>query len=152
MQSDGKPCQGQGAAPHSTLPSGQVQVAVVGAHLLCLPLNHQLTDRGGRLIAATKTASQYRLYALPDGKRSGLIRVENGGAAIDCEVWELPLVEFGSFVVSIQAPLGIGRIELDDGSRVNGFICEAVAVQTARDITPFGDRRRWLAHVEHHGK
>lgn len=127
------------------LPSGQVRVAVVGAHLSGLPLNHQLTERGARLVATTRTAPHYRLYALPDGVRPGLIQVESGGAAIKCEVWELPAERFGSFVAGIPAPLGIGKLELADGSTVSGFICEGIGVAGARDITEYGGWRAWLA-------
>jgi len=127
------------------LPSGQVRVAVVGAHLSGLPLNHQLTERNARLVSTTQTAPKYRVYALPDGKRPGLIQVQEGGAAIACEVWEMPASQFGSFVAGIPAPLGIGKLELADGSMVNGFICEGIGVADAQDITEFGGWRAWLA-------
>jgi len=127
------------------LPSGQVQVAVVGAHLSGLPLNHQLTERNARLVSTTQTAPKYRFYALPDGKRPGLIQVESGGGAIACEVWEMPASQFGAFVAGIPAPLGIGKLELANGSGVNGFICEGIAVADAKDITQYGGWRTWLA-------
>ena len=127
------------------LPSGQVQVAVVGAHMKGLPLNPQLTERNARLVSTTQTAPKYRFYALPDGKRPGLIKVQQGGRAIDCEVWEMPASSFGSFVVGIAAPLGIGKLELADGSHVNGFICESIGVTDAQDITVCGGWRAWLA-------
>ena len=130
----------------SLLPGGQVRVAVVGAHLSGLPLNHQLTERNARRVSTTQTAAQYRFYALPDGKRPGLIKVDRGGAAIECEVWEMPASQFGSFVAGIPAPLGIGKLELADGSVVNGFICEGIGVADARDITEFGGWRAWLAN------
>jgi allophanate hydrolase len=129
----------------SLLPDGQVRVAVVGAHLSGLPLNFQLTERGARLVATTQTAPSYRFYALPDGKRPGLIQVADDGAAIDCEVWEMHASEFGSFVAGIPAPLGIGKLKLADGSSVNGFICEGMAVADAQDITGYGGWRAWLA-------
>ncbi|MEN6587726.1 MAG: allophanate hydrolase [Sulfuricella sp.] len=132
------------SAAVSDLPSGQVRVAVVGAHLSGLPLNWQLTQRSGRLVAGTRTAPCYRFYALPDGKRPGLVRVAEGGAAIECEVWELPVSEFGSFVAGIPAPLGIGKVELEDGGTVNGFICEGIGVADAVDITAFGGWRAYL--------
>ena len=127
------------------LPGGLVRVAVVGAHLSGLPLNSQLTERSARLVAATRTAPKYRFFALPDGKRPGLIRVADGGAAIACEVWEMPASQFGSFVSGIPAPLGIGKLELADGSVVNGFICEGIGVVDAADITEYGGWRSWLA-------
>ena len=128
-------------------PSGQVRVAVCGAHLSGLPLNGQLTSRGGRLVAATRSAPLYRFYALPGGppKRPGMIRVAAGGAAIELEVWELPATAFGSFVAGIPAPLGIGTVILEDGSAVQGFVCEAFAAEGAQDITALGSWRRFLA-------
>jgi allophanate hydrolase len=132
----------------AAVPSGQVRVAVVGAHLSGLPLNYQITSRGGRLISDTSTASCYRLYALTDGKRPGLIRVAHGGRAIDCEVWEMPATAFGSFVNGIPAPLGIGNVELFDGSHVNGFICEGVGITNAVDITDFKGWRAYLCSIQ----
>jgi allophanate hydrolase len=124
----------------------RIPVAVVGAHMKELPLNGQLTELGGRFERATQTAAHYRLYALTGGppQRPGLLRAAEGGAAIDLEVWSLPTGAFGSFVAAIPAPLGIGTIELADGSTVQGFVCEAYATATARDITAFGGWRAYL--------
>ncbi len=140
------PLGASGVLPSPEAPdAGSVRVAVVGAHLSGLPLNGQLIERGARLVAAARTAPAYRLYALPDGKRPGLIRVDGNGAAIECEVWEMPASRFGSFVAGIPAPLGIGKLELADGTMVNGFICEGIGVVDAQDITEFGGWRAWLA-------
>jgi allophanate hydrolase len=131
------------------VPSGQVRVAVCGAHLAGQPLNGQLTLRGARLVARTLTAPVYRFYALAGGPplRPGLVRVGEGeaGAAIEVEVWELPTRHFGAFVAGIPAPLGIGTTVLADGSCVPGFICEPAGVRGAQDITAFGGWRAWLA-------
>ncbi len=130
-----------------TLPSGQVRVAVCGAHLSGLPLNGQLTSRGARLVDITRTAPEYKLYALAGGPpaRPGMVRGEQGGGAIEVEIWELPAREFGSFVAGIPAPLGIGTLVLADGSTAQGFVCEAAAVAGAVDITSFGGWRGYLA-------
>jgi len=126
--------------------SGLIQVVVCGAHMSGLPLNKELTERGGRLVRACRTAPAYRLFALPGGppERPGLLRGETG-AAIEVEVWEIPVGSFGSFVGGIPAPLAIGSIELEDGRRVKGFLCEAHATKGARDITEFGGWRKYLA-------
>ncbi|MEW5791622.1 MAG: allophanate hydrolase [Pseudomonadota bacterium] len=125
------------------------RVAVCGAHMEGLPLNHELSSRGGRLISRTRTAPCYRLYALAGGppQRPGLVR-DDTGAHIALEVWELPLAHFGSFVAGIPAPLGIGTLSLEDGSTVQGFVCEAYALGDARDITEFGGWRAWLQRME----
>jgi allophanate hydrolase len=123
------------------------QVAVVGAHLSGLPLNHQLTERGARLVRRTRTAPRYRLFALPGTTppKPGMVRTHGAcGCAIDVEVWELPLGAFGSFVVGVPAPLSIGTIELDDGPAVHGFLCEAAATTGAEDISHFGGWRGYL--------
>jgi allophanate hydrolase len=40
--------------------------------------------------------------------------------------------------------LTIGKVELEDGSRVSGFICEGYGAEGARDITALGGWRRYL--------
>ena len=128
------------------LEDGHVSIAVVGAHMSGLPLNHQLTDRYARLERATETAPVYRLYSLPGGppQRPGLVRVNEGGAAISLEIWQLPRHHLGAFVSDIPPPLGIGTIELADGSTVQGFLCEGYATTGARDITHHGGWRNYL--------
>ena len=123
-----------------------IRVVVCGAHMSGLPLNHQLTDRGGRLLLATRSAAKYRLYALPGAgvRRPGMVRNDDGGA-IELEVWQLPAATFGTFVAGIPAPLGIGTIELESGDLVQGFVCENYATQGAEDITHHGAWRRYLA-------
>ncbi|MEG3974247.1 hypothetical protein QT970_06455 [Microcoleus sp. herbarium8] len=54
------------------------------------------------------------------------------------EVWELSIAALGRFVAQIKRPLGIGRLMLEDGSTVQGFLCESYAVAGAIDISHFG--------------
>jgi allophanate hydrolase len=142
MGATGQPLPAPSSQPEREKP-GHVRIAVCGAHLSGLPLNGQLTRRRGRLVKVTRTAPSYRLYALPDGKRPGLLR-QAPGAAIEVEVWELPVAEFGGFVAEIPAPLGIGSLELEDGECVQGFLCEAYAVADALDITGHGGWKSYL--------
>lgn len=129
------------------IPQGYIEVAVCGAHLSGMPLNSQLTERNSQLICATHTAEKYRFYALAGGPpyRPGLIRDEQQGAAIEVEVWAMPLAAFGSFMQGIPAPLGIGSVELADGRWVNGFICEPFAIASAEEITELASWRRFIA-------
>jgi allophanate hydrolase len=124
-----------------------VRVAVVGAHLSGLPLNHQLTGRGARLEKPARTTARYRLFALPGTTppKPGLVRDADNGSVIDVEVWRLPVAEYGSFVAGIPSPLGIGRVELDDGEWVQGFLCESWAVNGAEEISHLGGWRAYLA-------
>lgn len=126
-----------------------ISVAVCGAHMEGLPLNHQLTDRGAHLLSKTRTAETYKFFALSGGPpfRPGLVRVAEGGASIELEVWAVPAEHFGSFVAGIPSPLGIGKVLLEDGTLVSGFICEPHAVTAARDITSMGSWRRYLTSI-----
>jgi allophanate hydrolase len=121
-------------------------VAVCGAHMEGLPLNQQLTSRNAVLVSRTRTAPKYKFYALPGGPphRPGLVRVVSGGASVEVEVWSVPTALFGSFVAGIPAPLGIGKVELESGEQVAGFLCESHAATTATDITALGSWRRYL--------
>lgn len=125
-----------------------VRVAVVGAHLSGMPLNTQLTERGAVLVGEAKTSADYRLYALPHTTppKPGMVRVATGqGAPIALEVWSMPASQYGSFVALIPSPLGIGTLTLEDGSSVQGFVCEAEALKGAEDISRHGGWRAWMA-------
>ena len=89
-----------------------IRIAVCGAHMSGLPLNHQLTNIGGELVMQTTTAPYYQLYKLAGftPARPGLLR-EQQGTAIAVEVWEIPIRDYGTFVTGIPSPLSIGTIE-----------------------------------------
>jgi allophanate hydrolase len=113
-----------------------------------MPLNHQLIERGASLSEVTTTSADYKLFALPDATppKPGLLRVQPaGGAAIQVEIWNMPLSEYGSFVSLIPSPLGIGTLTLIDGRSVQGFLCEPCALNGAQDITHWGG---WRAYVQ----
>ncbi|WP_433828825.1 allophanate hydrolase [Actinoplanes sp. CA-015351] len=128
-----------------TIPTDDVMtLAVVGLHLRGEPRNNELLDRGGRLLRTTRTASCYRLYQLSSGA-PGLVRATGSdtdeGASIEVELWQLPASKVGGFLAGIPAPLALGRLELEDGAQVTGFLCEAYAVNGAPDITASGGWR-----------
>ena len=120
----------------------QVVLAVVGAHLRGLPLNPQLLERGARFVRQCRTAHSYRLYDLQGSvpRKPGLVRVPDRGVAIEVELWQMPVAEFGDFVQNVPPPLSIGTIVLETGERVKGFLCEASALTGAADIS---DHRGW---------
>lgn len=131
-------------------PPGCIPIAVVGAHLAGQPLNWQLTERGARRLAVTRTDRSYRLYALADTKppKPGLIYEPGfGGSGIEVEVWAMPEEAVGSFLNSIPPPLALGTVRLADGSAVKGFLCEPAAVQGAREITHLGGWRRFVQQM-----
>ncbi|GAB2802433.1 allophanate hydrolase [Halomonas shantousis] len=129
---------------------GMLDLVVCGAHLDGLPLNHQLTRRGATKVASTHSSPHYRLYALAGGPpaRPAMVRDDQDGAAIELEVWRLPIDSVGSFLDGIPAPLGLGQVELEGGEWKCGFICSAGALEMdgpAEDVTRFGGWRGWIA-------
>jgi allophanate hydrolase len=146
----GWPLPVPGADHASAEPEGFLSMAVVGAHLSGQPLNRQLTERGGRLVRTARTAPHYRLYALPGTQppKPGLVRVEDGrGVQIEIEVWALPIETVGSFIAGVGSPLAIGTVDLDDGVRVHGFLCEGHAAANAQDISSYGGWRGYLSRA-----
>lgn len=117
-------------------------VAVCGLHMRGFPLEKQMIEHGAVFIREAKTAPQYKMIKLSSHpSKPGLIRLNEPGASIEVEVWEMPLSQFGSFVSLIPSPLGIGKVELEDGSEIPGFICEASADKKAEDISDTGGWR-----------
>ncbi|RKE21214.1 allophanate hydrolase [Streptomyces sp. TLI_171] len=123
-----------------------VRLAVFGAHLTGQPLNGQLTALGGRFVSEVRTAPGYRLYALDTvPPKPGLVRVEGDGAAVAGELWELPAAGLGGLLAGLPHPMALGPVDLADGSRAPGFLCEPAALTGAADITAAGS---WLAHLD----
>lgn len=131
------------AAPDSAA-ENEIALAVCGAHMSGMALNHELTSRGGRLLEATRTAPRYRLYALAGGPphRPGLLRMDKG-AKIELEVWALPKSAVGAFLEGIPSPLSIGTVQLENGSSAHGFLVETSGVKGADDITDLGSWRKF---------
>ncbi|WP_323161586.1 allophanate hydrolase [Pseudomonas fluorescens] len=132
--------------PNNPARHDRARLVVCGAHLDGLALNGQLRQRGARLIEATYSSKDYKLYALAGGPplRPGMLRVAEGGVSIAVEVWELPSSELGSFLTGIPAPLGLGKVQLADGRWESGFICEPYGLEGATDISHLGGWRAYL--------
>ena len=133
--------------PDEKINSAPIQLVVVGAHMSGMPLNHQLTAIGARLVRSTTTSANYNLFALADTDpaKPGLLRVAPEiGKEIDVEVWALAPASFAVFVSAIPSPLGIGTIMLSDGTTAKGFLVESIAVEAAENITRFGGWRRYI--------
>ncbi|GAA4699076.1 allophanate hydrolase [Phytohabitans rumicis] len=126
------------------VPPGSTLLAVAGAHLSGLPLNHQLVGGGARLAFRARTAAGYRLYRLPGPglPRPGLVRTGDGPAGgIAVEVWQVPHQAVGQLLDTLPGPLGLGGITLDDGTTVAGFLAAEHGVRDATDITASGGWR-----------
>ena len=130
-------------------PASEVVLAVVGAHLRGLPLHPKLTQRHARFIRQDRTAPCYRLYALANSTppKPGLVRVTDGGAGIEVELYGLDLAALGSLLAEVPAPLAIGTILLENGEAVKGFLCEPAGLSGALDITTHGGWRAYLGSL-----
>ena len=114
------------------------------------PLNHQLTAAGAFLIEASRTAPEYRLYALRGTvpAKPGLVLDREGGAAIEVEVWAVPEGQLGSFCAGVPPPLAIGTCTLESGRQVKSFVCEPWALADAEEITALGGWRAFVGRKE----
>jgi allophanate hydrolase len=136
--------------PAAEPPTGCVMMAVVGAHLAGQQLNWQLTARKARLVRSLKTQPDYRLYSLPDSvpKKPGLVYSPGfAGPGIEVEVWAMPEDTVGSFLEGIPAPLSLGTVRLEDGTKVKGFLCEPAGIDRAEEISSLGGWREYLRIV-----
>lgn len=126
--------------------SESVDLLVCGAHMKDLALNHQLIELGANFKQRTTTSEHYSLYCLAGGPplRPGLVRHSNQGQKIEVEIWRVPKKQLGSLLMQIPHPLGLGRVEIDSGDWVTGFICEGIGIEGATDITQTGGWRYYL--------
>lgn len=144
--------KGVAQSPLAPLPANsgdEIPIAVVGAHLSGMALNGELKALNAKLVEATKTAPDYKLYALQTTPpKPGMLRVEAGsGASIELEIWSLSSSAFGRFVNAIPAPMAIGTIRLADGRSLKGFLVEPEVLGGARDITAYGGWRKFMAEA-----
>jgi allophanate hydrolase len=131
-------------APTAGEPAG-IPLLVVGAHRAGQPLHHQLSSCGARGLGVVRTAPTYRLYALAtEPPKPGLVRVREGGVAVEGELWALPPAQLGSFLAALPSPMALGQVTLEHGREVVGFLCEPAALEGAPDISEHGS---WLAYL-----
>lgn len=130
-------------------PSGRIPLLVCGAHMEGLALHWQLVERGAVLRDRTRTAPLYRMFAMPATDtippRPAMVHDAGTGTSIEVEIWELEPAAFGDFVSRIPAPLGVGKVTLESGIEVPGFVAEPRALDGALEITSYGGWRAWLA-------
>ncbi|UGQ12553.1 allophanate hydrolase [Yinghuangia sp. ASG 101] len=133
--------------PHTGWGPPGLPLAVFGAHLTGQPLNPQLTALGARFLRPVRTAPHYRMVALPGTPpRPGLLRLppDGHGHSITGELWALPAAGLGRLLASLPEPMALGRVSLDDGNTVTGFLCEPHAARDAPDISAHQDWRAYL--------
>ncbi|WP_415397634.1 hypothetical protein [Sulfurimonas sp. CS5] len=123
-----------------------IELAVCGAHMRGLPLNHQLIELGATFVKKTATAKGYRLFNVPEKTppRPGMVRDVSSEYSLELEVWSIPLENFGAFMVQVASPLCIGSVILEDESLVYGFLCESDYLKEAEEISSYGGWKIYL--------
>ncbi|AIQ44188.1 allophanate hydrolase [Paenibacillus sp. FSL R5-0912] len=128
----------EGAADETASP-GMMTLAVCGLHMRGFPLEKQMLEHGARFWREARTAPCYELVKLQTvPPKPGLLRQAEGGGSVELELWRMPAESLGAFASLIPAPLGLGRVVLEDGREVTGFICEGYAAAGAENITAYG--------------
>jgi allophanate hydrolase len=96
-------------------------------------------------VRKTTTSPSYGLYDLHGGPpyRPGLVKDPANGRTVELEVWRIPEDKLGPFIKNIPSPPGLGKIKLNDGSEVIGFICEPYIIGISEDITDYGGWRNF---------
>ena len=109
----------------------------------------ELVALGARSVGPAVTAPIYRLVALPGPgvPRGGIVAVGAGGHAIEVELHEVPTAALGDLLMTLPAPLALGRVRLHDGSRDHealGMVCTS-APADAVDVSAWGSWPAYLA-------
>jgi allophanate hydrolase len=121
-----------------------IDVLVVGAHLSGLPLHPRIRRHGALPQGVVRTAPGYTLVALADAlNRPGMIRDTSTEASVVGELWRVPPTALSDLLLEAAAPLGLGRVILEDGREVIGYLCDATAT-VGKTVVPNGD---WRAFV-----
>lgn len=100
---------------------------------------------GARFVSEARTAPRYQLYSIGD-VHPGMVPVDDGGASVAGEVYELDLVHLERLVAGEPPGLGIGVVELAGGDRRLGVFWVADDLPaTALDISEYGGWRAYRA-------
>jgi hypothetical protein len=124
--------------------SPPVLLAVNGTLMRGLELNPNLVEIGATFVREAKTEPCYRLWSIND-RHPGMVRVHEGGVAIDVEVWAVPAEGVASVLLGEPSGLSIGRVRLLDGGEVLGVLAEPVLCEGQFEITRHGGWRNYIA-------
>ncbi len=104
---------------------------------------------GHRFLGAARTAPRYRFFSVRD-EFPALWPVDEGGASIDGELYEVPLaVVRDSFMPAEPPELELGVLELADGSSALVVLLRRSAYQAGGliDISGYGGWRAYRARM-----
>ncbi len=125
-------------------PTETVCLAVNGTLMRGLGLNGNLLTLGAMFIRETKTATVYRLWSI-ENRYPAMQRVQQGGAAIALELWQVPVSGLATLLQKEPPGLCIGKVQLANGEEVLGVVAEAIACEGQTEITQWGGWRAYTA-------
>jgi hypothetical protein len=118
--------------------------AVNGTLMRGLELNGNLLAVGATFVRDATTEPAYRLWSIDD-RHPAMLRVREGGAAIEVEIWKVPLAGFSTILLQEPPGLCIGKVRLSDGEVVLGVLGEPILCENKKEITQWGG---WRAYTE----
>jgi len=121
-----------------------VLLAVNGTLMRGLELNPNMLAVGAAFVREAKTQPVYRLWSIND-RHPAMVRVSEGGAVVDVEVWAVPPSGLASILLKEPPGLSIGKLTLADGEEVLGVLGELVLCEGQKEITEFGGWRNYIA-------
>src|SRR5439155_5149039 len=115
-------------------------LAVNGTLMRGLELNGNLRAAGATFVREARTAPVYRLWSIGH-RHPAMIRIPAGGAAIAVAIWSVPAGGLTSILQQKPPGLGIGKVQLDDGSEELGVLGESILCEGQREISRCADGR-----------
>ena len=103
---------------------------------------------GCNFLLEARTAPSYRLFLMGGGSYPGMIRAQHGGASIAGELYYVPDARVDEIFAREPPHLYLGEVELEDGSLVQGVLCDAEAAPKHPEITGYGGWRGWRKYAE----
>lgn len=101
------------------------------------------------LVGAARTAARYRFITV-GGRFPGLLPVEQGGASIVGELYEMTESMLSDSLLPAEPPeLEIGTIELSDGQSVNAMLLRPERLLDGDEIIDITGLGGWRAYQQH---
>lgn len=102
---------------------------------------------GCNFLLEARTAPSYRLFLMGGGSYPGMIRAPYGGVSIAGELYYVPDARVDEIFAREPPHLFVGEVELEDGTLVQGVLCDPDAAPQHPEITAYRGWRGWRQHL-----
>jgi gamma-glutamylcyclotransferase (GGCT)/AIG2-like uncharacterized protein YtfP len=123
------------------VPDDSVVLFVNGTLMRGLKLHGNLD--GAEFLGEFRTAPRYRLYSIAD-VHPGMFEVDAGGVSVAGELYRMPSEVWARVEAGEPPRLYRGPVELADGRVVDGILYPREFAERHRDISEFGDWRKYM--------